>query len=179
MLLFKPIYTGVLFLQKLINKEKNKEYVATLRQQAADAKGFRKKLLNAAAAMAESAGKIPVVGWVIAAGILAALVGIAIATAVSNAQKYEKSAEGTAEKINDLSAEIYKLNEQAQAIDNITNSFDKLDKKLIKTKEDLAEMNSLLEKGSEIMDDDVEEDEDKGFGKGVSEKDPVLSICSP
>jgi TP901 family phage tail tape measure protein len=59
MLLFKPIYAGVLFFQKLINKEKNKEYVATLRQQAAEAKGFRKKLLNAAASAAESVAANP------------------------------------------------------------------------------------------------------------------------
>lgn len=58
-LLFKPIYAGILFFQKLINKEKNKEYVATLRQQAAEAKGFRKKLMNAGAAMAESVGANP------------------------------------------------------------------------------------------------------------------------
>ena len=58
-LLFKPIYAGILFFQKLINKEKNKEYVATLRQQATEAKGFRKKLMNAGAAMAESVGANP------------------------------------------------------------------------------------------------------------------------
>lgn len=62
MLLFKPIYAVILFFQKLINKEKNKEYVATLKQQAAESKGLKKKLMNAGAAMAESAGKIPYAG---------------------------------------------------------------------------------------------------------------------
>jgi hypothetical protein len=107
-----------------------------------------------------------------------AAVGIGIGVAIAKNIQYNKSAEGTAEKINELSNEIYKLNEQAQAIDNITNSFDKLDKKLIKTKEDLAEMNSLLEKGSEIMDDSIGEDEDKGFGEGVSEKQYYDSLTN-
>lgn len=100
------------------------------------------------------------------------MVGIAITTAVGNAKKYEQSAEGTAESINELSNEIYKLNEKAQAIDKISDSFDKLDNKLIKTKKDLEEMNSLLDQGSELMDDsEVKENKDIGFGKGKNEKD--------
>lgn len=169
--MFKPIYLGAIGLQKLLNKLKDSEYMKTKRNQLQEATGIKKKLLSAFVSMADSAAKIPVVGWITAAAILAAAgIAIAIGAATAKQNAYNKSAEGTAEKINDLSAEIYKLNEKAQAIDNITDSFDKLDNKLIKTKEDLAEMNSLLEKGSEIMDDDIEEDEDKGFGKGVSEK---------
>jgi hypothetical protein len=177
MLLFKPIYAVILFFEKLINKEKNKQYVQTLRQQAAESKGLKKKLMNAGAAMAESAGKIPYAGWIIAAAILATLCGIAIATAVANTQKYEKSAEGTAKKINELSNEIYKLNEQKVAIDNITNSFDKLDNKLIKTKEDLEEMSELLKQASEQMNsDDVDDKDNEGFGKGVNEKEYYESL---
>ena len=59
--------------------------------------------------------------------------------------RYSKSAEGSAEAVNKLSNEIYKLNEKANAINEVTDSFDKLDNKIIKTNKDIEEMNSLLE----------------------------------
>ena len=172
MLLFKPIYAVILGFQTLINKEKNKEYVATLRQQAAESKGLKKKLMNAGAAMAESAAKIPVAGWIIAAGILAALGIATVSVAIANANKYNKSAEGTSEKINQLSNEIYKLNEKSRAIDNITDSFDTLDNKIIKTNADIKEMGSLLEQaGEKLNNEEVDKKDDVGYGKGKSEQD--------
>jgi hypothetical protein len=90
---------------------------------------------------------------------------------------YNKSAEGTAEKVNKLSNEIYKLNEQSVAIDNITNSFDKLDNKIIKTKEDVAEMSELLaQAGEQMNNDEVDDKKNEGFGKGVNEKEHYESL---
>ena len=156
----------------LVVKLKDEEYRKTVRNTAATKAQAAAEQIKAAFGMASSASAIPVAGWVIAAAILATLVGIAIATAVSNANKYEKSAEGTAERVNELSTEVYKLNEKAQAIDTITNSFDKLDNKLIKTKADLEEINSLLEQGAETMDNtEVDENDDIGFGAGKNEKE--------
>lgn len=125
--------------------------------------------------MASSAGAIPYVGWGIAIAILAAI-GIGLAVNASKQEKYNKSAEGTAESINKLSNEIYKLNEKANAINSITTSFDKLDNKLIKTNADLKEMSSLLDQAADKLDDDIEEDKDIGYGKGVSEKDYYESL---
>jgi hypothetical protein len=103
---------------------------------------------------------------------LLAIIGIAVAIGNVNS----KSSDGV-DKINELSDEIYKLNEKAQAINKITDSFDKLDNKLIKTKADLEEMNSLLEQGAEIMDDTaVDKKKDIGFGKGKNEKDFYNSL---
>ena len=170
MLLFEPIYAAILFFQRLINAKKREEYILELKKQHAEATGLKKKLLAAQIQMAESVAANPVWGWAIAIAILAAA-GIAIGVAAAKNIEYGKSAEGAADRINELSNEIYKLNEKATAIDNITSSFDKLDSKLIKTKADLEEMNSLLEKGAESMDNsEVDEKKDVGFGKGVNEK---------
>ena len=81
------------------------------------------------------------------------------------------SAEEDAKKVNELSNEIYKLQEKANAIDQITSSFDSLDNKIIQTNKDVEEMNSLLEQAADKLDDDVEDDEDIGYGKGISEKE--------
>lgn len=173
MLLFKPIYLGAIGLQKLLNKLKTDEVHIERRKQAQEAKGLKNKFISALYSMADSAAAIPVAGWIAAAAILA-LAGITIAVGIAHVkqQEYNKSAEGAAENINAISNEIYKLNESATAIDNITNSFDKLDNKLIKTKEDLEEMHSLLQQGTEIMNsDEVDDKDDVGYGKGVNEKE--------
>ena len=115
--------------------------------------------------------QLGVYGIPIAIAVIAALTGVALAigAAVTNAKK--KGAEGAAQEINKLSAEIYKLNEKAQAISSISSSFDKLDSKLIKTNEDIKEMNSLLDQVADKLSDEIGEDEDIGYGVGVSEKE--------
>ena len=72
-------------------------------------------------------------------------------------ENYEKSAEGTAKAVNELGAEIYKLNEKATALDSLGRSFDNLDKKIIKTKEDLEEMDSILEQAADKLSDEEKE----------------------
>ena len=169
LLVMKPLYAGILMIKRLTNAEEMKAYALELRKQQLQAKGFRQKMLGAAAAMAESVSANPFWGWAVAIGILAA-VGIGIGVAAIQQSNYNRSAEGTAERINDISNELYKLNEKVTAIDNIANSFDNLSSKIIKTNEDLKEMNSLLEQGSETLSDEVKKREDIGYGKGISEK---------
>ena len=91
---------------------------------------------------------------------------------------YNAIAKGTglikssAEKVEELSANIYKLNNEASAVDNITSSFDKLNNKLVKTNDDLKEMNDLLDAAADkLSDEDVKKNKDIGFGKGMSAKD--------
>ena len=166
------ILQGMALVAGLIVKFKDQEYRQTVKNTIATKKQAAAERIKAAFGMAGSASSIPVAGWVIAAGILATLVGIAIATAVTSANKYKSSAEGTAEEVNKLSNEIYKLNEKVQAVDNITNSFDRLNNKIVKTNEDIKEMNSLLDQiGESLNDDEVDEKKDVGYGEGKSEKD--------
>lgn len=131
------------------------------------------KELMKGALLSEAGGLAKFWPWgVFAAAALLAIIGIAVAIGNVNS----KSSDGV-DKINELSDEIYKLNEKAQTINKITDSFDKLDNKLIKTKADLEEMNSLLEQGAEIMDDtEVDKKKDIGFGKGKNEKDFYNSL---
>ena len=103
-------------------------------------------------------------------------IGLAVSTAKQN--KYSKSAEGSADAVNKLSNEIYKLNEKANAINEVTDSFDKLDNKIIKTNKDMEEMNSLLESAADNLSDDVDDNEDIGYGKGVSEKEHYQSLAT-
>ena len=85
----------------------------------------------------------------------------------------KKTADGASEEINKLSNEIYKLNEKANAIDNITKSYDELDKKLIKTKKDQEELNSLLDQAADKL-----SSEEDSYAKGVSEQDYYNSASS-
>lgn len=79
--------------------------------------------------------------------------------------------EDDAKEINKLSNEIYKLQEKANAINQITTSFDDLDNKIIQTNKDIEEMNSLLEQAGDKLSDEISDDKDIGYGKGVSEKE--------
>lgn len=156
LLAIKPIQIAILALDKLINKQKNAQLVTTLKAQAAEASGLRQKLLNAGAAMAESAGKIPYVGWAIGLAILAAL-GIGIGVTISQYNKQAQAAERAADNVKSLSSEIYTLNEKATAIENATNAYDKLDKKVLQTKEDVQAMNDEVAAiGEKLSTDKIE-----------------------
>ena len=172
------IFQGIAMVSALIVKLKDKEYRQTLRNTIAAKAQAAVEKIKAAFGMADSASDIPYVGWIIAAAILATLVGVAIATAVNSANQYEKSAEGTANKINELSNEIYKLNEKANALNEIGDAFDNIDNKLIKTNKDLKEMSNLLDQAADKLSDEVDEDEDIGYGKGVSEKEYYESFST-
>ena len=130
--------------------------------------------------MPASASWIPFVGWAIALvleganllSILATTVGPVIQMIINWIGSMGKGAEATTGRINELSDNIYKLTKQADEIDQITDKFDSLDNKLIKTNKDLEEMSSLLEQaGEKLIDEEVGKNEDIGFGKGVSAKD--------
>ena len=109
---------------------------------------------------------------------------IAGITAAINAN-HKKSAEGTAEDINKLSNEIYKLNEKANAIKQITSAYDDLDNKIIKTKKDQEEMNSLLEQAADKLSTETYKNQKKAnkagaayYGKDVSEQDYYNSLST-
>lgn len=131
-------------------------------------------------AQSASAAVIPMVGWIISlilegASLISTIIAIAspiIQMIVNWISSIGNGAEATTGRINELSDNIYKLTKQADEIDQITNKFDSLDNKLIKTNKDLEEMSSLLEQaGEKLIDEEVGKNEDIGFGKGMSAKD--------
>lgn len=90
--------------------------------------------------------------------LIAALAALVVALVVfANA---EKGADKAANAINELSAEIYELDQKAQSINNVTEEFDALDRKILKTSDDLAAMNELLDKGGESLDNSQADDKD-------------------
>lgn len=87
---------------------------------------------------------------------LVAGLGVGIA-AMNGAFKKTSAADKTADEVNSLSKEIYNLNKKLNAIDNATKKFDELDNKIIKTKEDLQEMSSILESVADSLSDEEKE----------------------
>lgn len=106
-----------------------------------------------------SAAGIPMVGWIISLVIEGAALLTTIITVVSGIveaiKKYQddtaNSAENTAKEINEISNEIYKLNEQSTKLKQTISAFEALDNKVIKTKEDIAEMNDLLDSAADAL----------------------------
>lgn len=150
------------YVKALITKEDKKQYLNTLRQQAQEKKGFAQKLANAGAAAAESVAANPFWGWATALAILAA-VGIGLGVVISQNTGAQNSANKAAKDVNKLSNEIYKLSETTNAINQVIDSYDALDKKIIKTKKDQEEMNSLLEQAADKLGD-----EEKEYYQGLS-----------
>ena len=120
--------------------------------------------------MAGAATGLGVPGLIIAAALMA-MAGIAAIGGIIGGISKQK--DSTEEKVNNLSNEIYKMNEKANAIDQITSSFDKLDNKIIKTKKDIEEMNSLLDQAADSL-----SDEEDSFAEGVSEKEHYQSLAT-
>lgn len=109
---------------------------------------------EAGTAMAGSAGKIPYVGWIIAAGILIAM-GIAAGTAIAAlTSKMQDSTTKAADEVNTLSSEIYKLEAKARALENVTDSYAELDNQIIKTQKDQEKMNELLDQAADKLDEE-------------------------
>ena len=75
--------------------------------------------------------------------ILAA-VGLGIAVSVGAFNKENQEVKKTNEDISDLASTIYKLSEKSEKINNVLNKFEQLDNKVIKTTEDLKEMDNLF-----------------------------------
>ena len=153
MLLFS-VYKGMATISGLIVTLKKKETQERIKNKVAIMKEAAAEKIKAAFGMAGSASAIPVTGWIIAAGILAALIGTVIATAVSKTNNYNASAEKTADDINKLSNEIYKLENKARAIETVTKSYNDLDNQIIKTQKDQDKMNELLDQAADKLDEE-------------------------
>ena len=98
-----------------------------------------------------SASVIPVIGWIIWAVIMGYSI---VSSAISLIGTWINTIESTEDKVNKLSNEIYQLESASSAINTIINSYDELDKKLIKTNADQEEMNKLLDQAADKLDNE-------------------------
>jgi predicted nucleic acid-binding Zn-ribbon protein len=134
---------------------------------------------------ANSASVIPVIGWIIALVIEgAALISTIITTVKSvinfiqqQQKKVADSAENTAKKIKDLGNEIYRLNERKNYLNQVIDEFKTLDNRIIKTKEDAERLKEILDAVPDKLDDqDVADDKDIGYGKGINQKEAYENL---
>ena len=146
-------------------------YANTISSMAKSIAGTIKNLSNASKKAAQhnrsnSASVIPVVGWVISlilegaalASTIITIVGGIVNTISNWIKSISNNADSAAENINKLSNDIYKLNESANALNEVGRKFDELDDKVIKTKEDLAEMSSLLKSAGDNLSEENDKD---------------------
>jgi hypothetical protein len=122
--------------------------------------------------MAGAATGLGVPGLFIAAALMT-LAGIAgVAAIISAASKQESDTE----KMQDLSNEIYKLTEKANALNNIATQFKEIDNQVIKTKKDVEELNKTLESAGDQLDTTREKDDKGNEIEGTSQKDKYEKI---
>lgn len=110
---------------------------------------------------------------------LAAIAGIAIIAAVGSKIAKASSGKEQAKEIQNLNKEIYDLTKRAESMQTVVSKFDALDEKIIKTNEDLKEMNNLLTSAADNLDDTkVKDKDDIGYGKGVNQKQAYEALTS-
>ena len=104
--------------------------------------------------MGKNAAKwMPIVGIAFAIACLAAA-GIAALIPKFVSQKSKSGTEKATEDVQSLSAEIYNLQKSTTAIKTAISEFENLDKKVIKTKEDIEAMNKALTEGGNALTDE-------------------------
>lgn len=124
--------------------------VLTKKQNIEELKGIPALIAKLYLSLSEQLG----VPWgpIAATGIVAAVTaGLGIGAFALMGGFSTEPEKTTSDEVNDLSNEVYKLTEKANAIEKVTDSFDKLDNKLIKTNNDIKEMNSLLEQAADSL----------------------------
>ena len=108
-----------------------------------------------------------------------ALLGVALVAGISAGISAATSGDAQAKEIQNLNKEIYDLTKRAESMQTIVSKFDALDEKIIKTNEDLKEMNNLLTSAADNLDDtEVEDKDDIGYGKGVNQKQAYEALTS-
>ena len=106
-----------------------------------------------------------------------ALAGIALGISAA-INKSKQGTDSAASNINQLSNEIYKLTEKANAIKSIEKQYDALDQKIIKTIEDQEKMNELLDSAGDKLDSTRKKDNKGNEISGTSEQDIYKNLSS-
>lgn len=147
------LYTAISAIITVINMKKAQSIALSEAETVKEKKKFAVMLKNAGAAMAESAAKIPVAGWVIAAAILAA-VGAAIAVTAIN-QNQDDKIDDTADSLNKVQAELYNLNHGIETVKKLGDEFDTLSNKIIKSSDDLKRLAEIAKQINDEAGDTV------------------------
>ena len=150
---FQSAMTTINTIQGIFIALKNKEIGLHRKNTAAISAEAAAEQTKAAWGMAGSAAAIPVAGWVIAGVILATILGLIIAAAVTSKQSGDQSKEAiakTREELNQLQADLYNLNTAKDNVSKLGDEFDRLTAKVVKTNEQIER---LAEIGKQINDE--------------------------
>lgn len=143
-------------IQSAINAKKAASIGLTKKETAAETKGLLPKVSGMFASVVDafSGGGIPgVIAGIALATVLAAALGVGIAASMG-AFNGGNQASKTADEVNNLSNEIYKLENKARALDTVTKSYNDLDNQIIKTQKDQEKMNELLDQAADKLDEE-------------------------
>ena len=148
------LLTSILTITLLVNKAKKESIKLSLKSIATTLKEKAVDIGHAFVKMAKSVGSIPVWGWVVAAGLLAAA-GIAVAAA---AGAFKSKEEKDTEEINDnikavqkLQGEIYNLGQEVKTVSKIGDEFETLSSKINKTAEEVARLDELIQEFNDAV----------------------------
>lgn len=142
-----PIFQGILAIQRVISafrtKDNKKEIAET--NQKTTAKGMESG--------AKIVSQLGVYGLALAAVVMAAfgIVGAVIGGGLSSISSQEDNA---ASEINSLSTEIYQLSTKASELQTLVDTYEELDRQIIKTAEDQEEMNTTLDEAADKFSDE-------------------------
>lgn len=150
------LMTVISTIQSAINAKKAASISLTKKETAEETKGLLPKVSGMFAKVvgAFSSGSIPgVIAGIALATALATALGVGIAASMG-AFNGGSQASKTADEVNNLSNEIYKLENKARALDTVTKSYNDLDNQIIKTQKDQDKMNELLDQAADKLDEE-------------------------
>jgi hypothetical protein len=90
---------------------------------------------------------VPIIGWAIA--IISAVAAITTLIVVLN--DWRSNTQKLTDDVANLTVEIYNLKKEASDMKSVTDSWEKLDNKIIKTKQDLEDMQAAREKAISLL----------------------------
>lgn len=127
----------------VINAKKKIGIALSKEEDRAEKAKTKTLMTNTGLKMAGSASQTPVIGWIIAAAILATMVGIAIATAAAANKQQNDGLEDTSDALNQIQADLYNLNTGITNVKKLGDEFETLSTKIIKSADDLERLNEI------------------------------------
>lgn len=167
-----PVVGSVLTILTMVNSAKKKGIALTEAQTAADKKNAAVNMASAPAKIMGGSASGGLVGLAIGAAILAAL-GLGIALTIQFNQQQQNS-----DKIlQKTGAEIFNITKNVNALQSTFDALDKIDKKLIKSKEDAKAYADELTKIETILSSNKDSNLVKDIGN-MSEQEYYKSLTS-
>ena len=146
------LLTAIKAIQAVIVTLTNKEARARIKNMALAAKQKIQDAALAAIAAVRAAFNVHfMLGVAVLAGVAALLVGIGLTIAAASGafedkgSRQEQSVRKTTEALKDMQVEVYNLQTSANTVKGLANEFDELSNKVIKSAEDVARLNEIVQ----------------------------------